>query len=163
MTKNKKYEYTVLHKDLCSNNFDEEAFLSKMGDMGWKLIAVVATTNGKPTLYFRRKKAERKIALRKKIKRLKEIKEIFTEEIMSREMLRHRMLIIIVDKLGCGESEVREEASFTDDLGADSLDAVELLMEFEKEFNIAIPDEEGERVTTFGDAVDLLYNLINKK
>jgi acyl carrier protein len=60
---------------------------------------------------------------------------------------------IIVDKLGVEESEVTHEASFTNDLGADSLDTVELIMEFEKEFNIAIPDEQAERIGTVGDAV----------
>lgn len=60
---------------------------------------------------------------------------------------------IIVDKLGVEESEVTNEASFTNDLGADSLDTVELIMEFEKEFNIAIPDEQAEKIATVGDAV----------
>lgn len=60
---------------------------------------------------------------------------------------------IIVDKLGVEQSEVTAEASFTNDLGADSLDTVELIMEFEKEFNIAIPDEEAEKIGTVGDAI----------
>ena len=60
---------------------------------------------------------------------------------------------IIVDKLGVEESEVTPEASFTNDLGADSLDTVELIMEFEKEFNIAIPDEQAEKISTVGDAI----------
>lgn len=60
---------------------------------------------------------------------------------------------IIVDKLGVEESEVTIEASFTQDLGADSLDTVELIMEFEKEFNIAIPDEQAEKIQTVGEAV----------
>ena len=60
---------------------------------------------------------------------------------------------IIVDKLGVEESEVTTAASFTNDLGADSLDTVELIMEFEKEFNIAIPDEQAEKIATVGDAV----------
>lgn len=60
---------------------------------------------------------------------------------------------IIVDKLGVEESEVTPEASFTNDLGADSLDTVELIMEFEKEFNIAIPDDQAEKIGTVGDAV----------
>jgi acyl carrier protein len=63
---------------------------------------------------------------------------------------------IIVDKLGVEESEVTPEASFTNDLGADSLDTVELIMEFEKEFNIAIPDEQAEKIGTVGDAVDYI-------
>jgi acyl carrier protein len=60
---------------------------------------------------------------------------------------------IIVDKLGVDASEVTTEASFTNDLGADSLDTVELIMEFEKEFNIAIPDDQAEKIGTVGDAV----------
>jgi acyl carrier protein len=60
---------------------------------------------------------------------------------------------IIVDKLGVDEAEVTTEASFTNDLGADSLDTVELIMEFEKEFNIAIPDDQAEKIATVGDAV----------
>jgi len=63
---------------------------------------------------------------------------------------------IIVDKLGVEESEVNAEASFTNDLGADSLDTVELIMEFEKEFNISIPDDQAENIGTVGDAVKYL-------
>ena len=60
---------------------------------------------------------------------------------------------IIVDKLGVDESEVTPEASFTNDLGADSLDTVELIMEFEKEFDIAIPDDQAEKISTVGEAI----------
>ncbi len=63
-----------------------------------------------------------------------------------------RIQKIIVDKLGVDESEVVSEASFTKDLGADSLDTVELIMELEKEFNISIPDEAAEKIVTVGDA-----------
>ena len=63
-----------------------------------------------------------------------------------------RVKAIIVDKLGVEESEVTTEASFTNDLGADSLDTVELIMEFEKEFGISIPDDQAEKITTVGDA-----------
>ena len=63
-----------------------------------------------------------------------------------------RVKKIIVDKLGVEESAVTNEASFTNDLGADSLDTVELIMEFEKEFNISIPDEKAETITTVGQA-----------
>lgn len=63
---------------------------------------------------------------------------------------------IIVDKLGVDESEVVAEANFTNDLGADSLDTVELIMEFEKEFDISIPDEDAENIATVGDAVKYL-------
>jgi len=64
-----------------------------------------------------------------------------------------RVKEIIVDKLGVDESEVTPEASFTNDLGADSLDTVELIMEFEKEFNIGIPDDQAESISTVGDAI----------
>lgn len=64
-----------------------------------------------------------------------------------------RVKAIIVDKLGVEEGEVAPEASFTNDLGADSLDTVELIMEFEKEFNIAIPDDQAEKIGTVGDAI----------
>ena len=67
-----------------------------------------------------------------------------------------RVKKIIVDKLGVDEAEVTTEASFTNDLGADSLDTVELIMEFEKEFNISIPDEQAETITTVGQAVSYL-------
>ncbi len=63
---------------------------------------------------------------------------------------------IIIDKLGVDEKEVTQEASFTNDLGADSLDTVELIMEFEKEFNIAIPDDQAEKIATVGQAIDYI-------
>ena len=64
-----------------------------------------------------------------------------------------RVKAIIVDKLSVEETEVTNEASFTNDLGADSLDTVELIMEFEKEFGISIPDDQAEKITTVGNAV----------
>ena len=64
-----------------------------------------------------------------------------------------RVKAIIVDKLGVDESEVAPEASFTNDLGADSLDTVELIMEFEKEFNIAIPDDQAEKIGSVKEAI----------
>ncbi len=64
-----------------------------------------------------------------------------------------RVKAIIVDKLGVDEKEVTSEASFTNDLGADSLDTVELIMEFEKEFNLAIPDDQAEKISTVGEAI----------
>ncbi|MDP4290399.1 MAG: acyl carrier protein [Bacteroidota bacterium] len=69
-----------------------------------------------------------------------------------------RVKNIIVDKLGVDENEVTPEASFTNDLGADSLDTVELIMEFEKEFNIAIPDDQAEKIGTVGDAITYIEN-----
>jgi acyl carrier protein len=68
---------------------------------------------------------------------------------------------IIVDKLGVDESEVSTEANFTNDLGADSLDTVELIMEFEKEFDISIPDEDAENIATVGSAIDYLKEKIS--
>ena len=67
-----------------------------------------------------------------------------------------RVKAIIVDKLGVDENEVVTEASFTNDLGADSLDTVELIMEFEKEFDINIPDEQAENIQTVGKAIEYL-------
>ena len=60
---------------------------------------------------------------------------------------------IIVDKLSVDEAEVKPEASFANDLGADSLDTVELIMEFEKEFKISIPDDQADKISTVGDAI----------
>ena len=64
-----------------------------------------------------------------------------------------RVKAIIVDKLSVEESEVTNEASFTNDLGADSLDTVELIMEFEKEFTLSIPDDQAEKISTVADAI----------
>ena len=70
--------------------------------------------------------------------------------------VKDRVIQIIVEKLGVGASEVTEQASFTKDLNADSLDTVELIMEFEKEFNISIPDEQAESIATVNDAIQYL-------
>lgn len=67
-----------------------------------------------------------------------------------------RVKAIIVDKLGVDENEVQNDASFTNDLGADSLDTVELIMEFEKEFDIQIPDDQAENISTVGQAVSYI-------
>ena len=67
-----------------------------------------------------------------------------------------KVVRIIVDKLGVEDSEVTFEASFTNHLGADSLDTVELIMEFEKEFDLSIPDEEAEKIETVGDAISYI-------
>ncbi|MBE6314998.1 MAG: acyl carrier protein [Bacteroidales bacterium] len=69
-----------------------------------------------------------------------------------------RVKAIIVDKLSVDENEVTPNASFSTDLGADSLDTVELIMEFEKEFGISIPDEEAEKISTVGDAIAYIEN-----
>lgn len=71
-----------------------------------------------------------------------------------------RVKSIIADKLGVDEKEITLTASFTNDLGADSLDTVELIMEFEKEFNIAIPDDQAEKIGTVGDAVAYIESNI---
>ena len=68
----------------------------------------------------------------------------------------NRVTAIIVDKLGVSESEVKPEATFAQDLGADSLDTVELIMEFEKEFGVQIPDQDAEGITTVGDAISYI-------
>ena len=67
---------------------------------------------------------------------------------------------IIVDKVGVDENEVKSEASFANDLGADSLDTVELIMEFEKVFSISIPDDQAEKISTVGDAIAYITNAI---
>lgn len=67
-----------------------------------------------------------------------------------------RVKAIIADKLNVDETEVTENAEFTKDLGADSLDTIELIMEFEKEFGISIPDDKAEGITTVKDAIDFI-------
>ena len=71
-----------------------------------------------------------------------------------------RVKAIIADKLDVEETEVTPEASFTNDLGADSLDTVELIMEFEKEFNIQIPDDQAEKIQTVGHAIAYIKEVI---
>ena len=66
---------------------------------------------------------------------------------------------VIVDKLGVEEDSIKSEAHFVNDLGADSLDTVELIMEFEEEFGIEIPDEDAENITTVGTAVDYIEKV----
>ena len=70
--------------------------------------------------------------------------------------IQSKVTAIIVDKLGVDAGEVTADASFTNDLGADSLDTVELIMEFEREFNISIPDDQAEKIGTVGQAVDYI-------
>jgi len=67
-----------------------------------------------------------------------------------------RVKKIIVDKLGVDADEVTHEASFTNDLGADSLDTVELIMELEKEFDVSIPDDQAEKIQTVGQAIEFI-------
>ncbi|MBO7204694.1 MAG: acyl carrier protein [Bacteroidales bacterium] len=75
--------------------------------------------------------------------------------------IKAEVVAIIVNKLGVDESEVTPTASFTNDLGADSLDTVELIMEFEKKFDIEIPDDAAESISTVGDAINYIEQ--NKK
>lgn len=83
-----------------------------------------------------------------------------TGHIMSQDV-ESKVKAIIVDKLGVDDSEVTADANFTNDLGADSLDTVELIMEFEKEFDLSIPDEDAENIATVGDAVTYLSGKLS--
>ena len=74
--------------------------------------------------------------------------------------IENKVKAIVVDKLGVEESQVTLDASFAADLNADSLDTVELIMEFEKEFNITIPDEDTQKISTVGDVVAYIENAI---
>ena len=77
------------------------------------------------------------------------------------ENIENKVKEIIIDKLGIEESEITDSASFTNDLGADSLDTVELIMEFEKEFNVSIPDEDAEKIGTIGQAITYLKENVS--
>jgi acyl carrier protein len=77
--------------------------------------------------------------------------------------LEDRVRDLIVDQLGVSPDEVSKEASFIDDLGADSLDTVELIMAFEEEFGIEIPDEDAEKMSTVGDAIEYLENHVKEE
>lgn len=79
-----------------------------------------------------------------------------TENIVEMSQIAEKVKKIIIDKLGVDESEVTNEASFTNDLGADSLDTVELIMEFEKEFDVSIPDDQAEKIQTVGQAIEFI-------
>lgn len=77
---------------------------------------------------------------------------------MTIELIEAKVKSIIANNLNVNESEISNTSSFTDDLGADSLDTVELMMEFEKAFHLAIPDEEMENITTVQDAINLIHS-----
>ena len=99
----------------------------------------------------------------KEIKNKREFFEVRKNKLKSAlnmSSIAERVNKIIVDKLGVDESEVVTSASFTNDLGADSLDTVELIMEFEKEFNVNIPDEQAENIATVGDAISYLEGKV---
>ena len=72
------------------------------------------------------------------------------------ENIEQRVKKIVAEQLGVNEADIKNESSFQDDLGADSLDTVELIMEFEKEFNIAIPDDQAESISTVGAAISYI-------
>lgn len=76
--------------------------------------------------------------------------------------IEERVKKIIVERLGVDEAEITNEASFTNDLGADSLDTVELIMEFEREFNISIPDDKAENIQRVGDAIEYLKSEVKE-
>lgn len=82
---------------------------------------------------------------------------------MTRDEVAKKVEDIIVDKLNVDASEVKDEANFTLDLGADSLDTVELIMEFEKEFDIKIEDDEAQKIQTVGDAVDHVLEAVKDR
>ena len=82
--------------------------------------------------------------------------DILTKKTTNMSEIAQKVKSIIIDKLGVEESEVTPEASFTNDLGADSLDTVELIMEFEKEFNLSIPEDQAENIATVGQAISYL-------
>jgi len=81
---------------------------------------------------------------------------------MEREELLKKVRAIVADKLSISEEQVTETASFIEDLGADSLDTVELVMALEDEFNLDIPDEEAEKLTTVGKALDYILTRVSK-
>ena len=81
---------------------------------------------------------------------------------MDMKQLEEKVKDIIVEELGVERDKLKPEASFMEDLGADSLDTVELVMAFEKEFDIDIPDEEAEKLRTVGDAMNYLHQKIGK-
>ncbi len=80
---------------------------------------------------------------------------------IDRSEVEKKVTAIIVEQLGIEESEVKTESSFIDDLGADSLDTVELVMAFEEEFDLEIPDEEAEKITTVGSAIDHIVEAVS--
>jgi acyl carrier protein len=81
---------------------------------------------------------------------------------MDMSSIEERVKKIIVERLGVDETEITNEASFTNDLGADSLDTVELIMEFEREFNISIPDDKAENIQRVGDAIEYLKSEVKE-
>ena len=90
----------------------------------------------------------------------RKIKSIINLNFIIMADVKEKVVSIIVEKLGVNPEDVVETASFTNDLGADSLDTVELIMEFEKEFNVSIPDDQAEKISTVGDALKYIEENI---
>ena len=79
------------------------------------------------------------------------------------QAIEKKVIKIVADQMGTEEAEITRETSFINDLNADSLDTVELVMEFEDEFNTSIPDEEAEKIQTVGAAIDYIINMVKQK
>jgi len=85
---------------------------------------------------------------------------LLTKKLKIMSEIESRVKAVIVDKLGVEESEVTSDASFTNDLGADSLDTVELIMEFEKQFEVKIPEDQADKISTVGDAIAFIEKMM---
>jgi acyl carrier protein len=83
--------------------------------------------------------------------------------VKSRDEVKEKVIQIVCDNLGVNKEQVTDSTSFTEDIGADSLDIVELVMELEEEFEITIPDEEAEKIKTVGEAIDYIMKELEKK
>jgi len=102
----------------------------------------------------------RRIAPGRKLQRGDRPEQVTLEEQFAMSSVEERVKKIVVEQLGVNESEVSGDASFVDDLGADSLDTVELVMALEEEFDCEIPDEEAEKITTVQQAIDYINSHI---
>jgi acyl carrier protein len=91
-----------------------------------------------------------------------EEKQVSAEDV-DVQAIEEKIIEIISDQMGVAKSEIRRETSFINDLNADSLDTVELVMEFEDEFDVSIPDEEAEKIQTVGAAIDYVVNVARSK
>jgi len=100
--------------------------------------------------------------LRKKLELVWRIKQVSADEV-DVQVIEKRVIEIISEQMGVEKSEISRETSFINDLNADSLDTVELVMEFEDEFDMSIPDEEAEKIQTVGAAVDYITNIARTK
>lgn len=79
-----------------------------------------------------------------------------------KKVIQEKVIEICVEKLGIERNEIKSESKFTDDLGCDSLDEIELIMEFEREFDISIPGEKAEQVKTVNEAIELIWEISNE-